>query len=123
MTRLEMAAEVAAAAAALSDPVLHEQVGSIVIGVAKDLGVHSLCEGGADLDAVVAMLDETAWDLQDRGAEGYDLAFRQARAANAWWCAFAEPSRASALEALYEAIHAVGGDAAAVLTIARQLAP
>ena len=74
------------------------------------------CERSYDPSALVAAFDEVAWDAQDAEERGgqpevsYDEAFRRARAADAWRQAEAVTDVASACEAVYEAVHAFGGD-------------
>lgn len=72
-------------------------------------------ELSAGLEALVARLDEDAWDVQDAGDEAAYLArFAKARAAAALGFALVGATD----DALYEALHAIG-DESAVLREAR----
>ncbi len=60
------------------------------------------------VEAEVERLDGLAWEIQEDWAaqpEDYELAFRRARAVNAYFLA---KYRGSAADALYEALHALG---------------
>lgn len=80
--------------------------------VAAVVGVADDCRSTLDLDELVARLDEEAWSLQAADLTSTDCghAFKRARAANAWLFAATDHSLAGSCEAIYEAVHAVGGE-------------
>lgn len=81
-----------------------------------------VCRGALDHDRLVSSLDEAAWVAQESGDQlGYDRAFRRARAADAWVRSMQVDDREAASEAIYEAVHALGGGASAERTIVRLL--
>ena len=80
--------------------------------VATVAGVADECRSTSDLDGLVARLDEEAWSLQTTNVTStdYERAFKRARAANAWLFAATDHSLAGSCEAIYEAVHALGGE-------------
>ena len=84
--------------------------------------VTEVCRDALDHDRLVSSLDEAAWVAQESGDQlAYDRAFRQARAADAWVRSMQADDREAASEAIYEAVHALGGDSSAEKTIVRLL--
>ncbi|HEV7760864.1 MAG TPA: hypothetical protein VGO78_17785 [Acidimicrobiales bacterium] len=109
----------------MSAEVPPDHLADAVVGVAtvaaRTCGVLDQCGGAADLERLVADLDVAARDAQSvaesqSGGEpdaSYDELFRQARAADAWRQSATVSSMATASDSVYEAVHALGGDASA----------
>jgi hypothetical protein len=86
-------------------------------------GVADDCRTSPDLAALLDLLDRAAWSLQemvDLGNATYDeyvVAFRKARAVNAWMIITDDASLAGCCASLYEALHALDGDEERVVTL------
>ena len=104
--------DLAAVIAGLPDAERVSLVQQAVESVAAAAGIADECRSAVDLDGLVVRLDEEAWNLQAAAptSADYERAFRRARAANAWLFAATDHSLAGSCEAIYEAIHAVGGE-------------
>ena len=110
---------VASALAAVPSDRLGEVVRVVVTVAARTRGVPELCEASSDLDELAADLDDVAWRAQlveergDRSGVSYDEAFQRARAVAAWRKAATAIDADTASDAVYEALHSLGGDSAA----------
>ena len=78
------------------------------------------------IEALLEELDNAAWILQEAAGGGasnpvYLLAFRKARAAGALWSAMDEDPLRAAIEAIYEAHHAIADADALRLLVDKEL--
>jgi len=119
--------DVAAAIAALPAGRLGDAVRDVARAAAQACGLLELCEGSSDLDGLVAELDDVAWQAQvadERAGQAglsYDDVFRRARAAESWRQAAVTTGLDTASDAIYEALHALGGDSEAEVRVVELL--
>jgi hypothetical protein len=109
---------VGAALNAVQSARLVEMARNVATATVAECGIAWDCQRADDPVALVASLDDEAWNARDKGDDAaYDRAFRRARAADTWARAMAVADRDSAAEVLYEAVHALGGDVVAEDTV------
>jgi hypothetical protein len=126
MTRLEhQHPTIAAAIATLSLVDLTARVRTLAQQVATDCGVLSECEESDDLEALADVFDNAAWGSEAAtdaiAGRSHDQQFAKARAADAWRLAMLESTLESMHDAIYEALHGLGGDADAERQVVRIL--